>query len=186
MKSAIRNPQAPIFLVGFMASGKSSVGEALAQKLSRPFIDLDKRIEAITERTIADLIENEGEERFRQIESEALRQSAQAAGAVIALGGGAMMRAENRELIAKIGITVWLDAPFELCWQRIQQDSAVRPLAPNREQARERYLKRQPFYQPSHLRIEISPAQSANDIANEIFRQLLTEADPEPQQSNGD
>ena len=168
----ILNPQLPIFLVGFMGCGKSTVGEALAAKLSRSFVDLDKRIEARADATIADLIQREGEEHFRQIEKEALQQVARASAAVIALGGGAVTRPENRELMEITGLTVWLNAPFELCWQRIQQDRTVRPLAPNEEEARARYIERLPLYQQAALHIEVNEAQSADDVATAILQRL--------------
>jgi shikimate kinase len=180
MESVIRHPQSPIFLVGFMCCGKSTVGEALAAKLSRSFIDLDKRIEAITDRTIADLIEQDGEERFRQIETQALHEVAHAPAAVVALGGGAIISPENRRLLETSGVSVWLDAPFELCWQRIQQDSTVRPLAPTEEEARARYMSRLPLYQQAKLRIEVSESQSTDEIVEAIIRQLVVD---EPEKS---
>jgi len=122
-----------------MACGKSTIGRVLSKKLHRPFIDLDEWIETKIGCTIAELIKREGEERFRQIETETLRRSAQSELSVIAPGGGAITRAENRELMSQLGITVWLDAPFDLCWQRIKQDRVVRPLAPNEQAARLRY-----------------------------------------------
>jgi shikimate kinase len=175
MQSASYNPHVPIFLLGFMGSGKSTVGEELAARLARPFIDLDKRIEALAARTIADIISSDGEERFRQIEHEALREAAQAAGAIIALGGGVVLRPDNRELIKSLGLSVWLDAPFELCWRRIQSDHTVRPLAQSEEEARARYLERLPLYEQAALRIEISESQSASEIAAEILRRICTE-----------
>jgi shikimate kinase len=162
----------PIFLAGFMGCGKSAAGKALAVKLARPFIDLDQRIEAVAMRTIADLITQEGEEYFRRMESKALREAAQAAGAIIALGGGAVIRAENRALIENSGIWIWLDAPFELCWQRIERDRTARPLAPNETEARARYDQRLPFYQQAVLRIAVSETQSAEELADEIIQQL--------------
>jgi len=177
MKTHYLTATTPIFLTGFMGSGKSTVGEVLAAKLARPFIDLDKRIEALTERTIEDLINHEGEDRFREIESKTLQEVVHAAAAIIALGGGAITRPDNRELIAAVGISVWLDAPFELCWRRIQSDTNLRPLAPSEEEARARYERRVPLYQQSTIRIEVNESQSADDIAEEILRQLYTEED---------
>ncbi len=172
MKVAQLTATTPIFLLGFMGAGKSTVGEALAARLARPFIDLDKRIEAVTERTIADLIENEGEERFRQIESQLLQEVVRAPGAVIALGGGVITRRENRQLIARTGLSFWLDVPFEVCWQRIQNDQTVRPLAPNEEAARERYKQRLPLYQQADFRIAVSEAQPASEIVEVILRHI--------------
>lgn len=163
---------APIFLLGFMGSGKSTVGVALAARLSRPFIDLDQRIEAVAERTIADIIEREGEEGFRRLESETLLQVAEAPAAIVALGGGAFARAENRELIRRVGVSVWLDAPFELCWRRILEHDIARPLAPDEASARARYEARLPLYGQSDVRIEVSAAMSAEEIVELIIERL--------------
>ena len=101
MESAIRNPQSAIFLVGFMASGKSTVGPVLAARLGRRFIDLDRVIEAKVGCAIVELIEREGEERFRELETETLREAASQGGVIIAPGGGAITREENRELMSR-------------------------------------------------------------------------------------
>jgi shikimate kinase len=166
------DPGAPIFLTGFMGSGKSTVGQALADLLGRPFLDLDTRIEAIANRSIPDIIASDGEERFRQIESETLRETAQMSNAIIALGGGAITREENRRLILDEGISVWLDTPFEVCWARIQEDDEVRPLAPDEVTARERYEQRLPFYSQAALRITADKNESPDEIAARILRQL--------------
>jgi shikimate kinase len=172
MKTNRLTATTPIFLIGFMGAGKSTVGEALAARLARPFIDLDKRIEAATERAIADLIAQEGEERFRLIESQLLQEAVRAPGAVIALGGGVVTRRENRQLIARTGLSFWLDVPFEVCWQRIQSDQTVRPLAPTEEAARERYTQRLPLYQQADFRIAVSGAQPASEVVEAILRHI--------------
>jgi shikimate kinase len=165
-QTAIPDPQSQIFLVGFMASGKSTVGPLLAAKLNRTFVDLDNLIVARVDCAIADFIAREGEERFRQIETEILREAAQGEIAVIAPGGGAITRLDNRALMSRYGTTIWLDAPFELCWQRIQQDGAVRPLAPNEAAARERYERRLSFYRQSSIHITIDESHSPDEIAD--------------------
>lgn len=175
MKSAIRiphlqNPTA-IFLVGFMASGKTTVGAALAGRLNRRFIDLDELIVEQADCSIADLIEREGEERFRQMETETLKKAAQES-AVIAPGGGAITRDENREFMLRSGVVVWLDAPFELCWQRIRQDAIVRPLAPNETVARERYEQRLPLYRQASFRVAVTETMTPDEIARAIALKL--------------
>ncbi len=171
-QSATRNPPSAIFLVGFMACGKSTVGPVLAARLQRPFVDLDRRIEARAHCTISELIQRAGEEHFRQLETQALAEAAQAAPAVIAPGGGAITRAANRALMQTSGVLVWLDAPFELCWQRIQHDGVTRPLALDEASARARYEARLPLYQAAPIHIAIHAAQSADEIAEECLRQL--------------
>lgn len=154
-----------------MASGKTTVGAALAARLDRRFVDLDELIVARAGCSIAELVTREGEERFRQIETEVLREAANSS-AVIAPGGGAITRSENREAMAKAGMMVWLDAPFELCWRRIRQDAVVRPLAATEEAARQRYEQRLPLYQQAGLRIAVTPNQTPEEIAEAILLQL--------------
>ncbi|MBO0720866.1 MAG: shikimate kinase [Blastocatellia bacterium] len=170
--SRIENLEPHIFLVGFMASGKSTIGPLLAVALDRPFIDLDPLIEARTGRTIAQLIASEGEDRFRRIETEILRETAEGAPAVIAPGGGAATRAENRDLMSNSGIIVWLDTPFELCWLRIQSDRTVRPLAPDKESARTRYEQRLPLYRHNSIQIrtdeDLHPEKAVAEIVARI------------------
>jgi shikimate kinase len=155
-----------------MACGKSTVGPALAAKLDRPFIDLDPVIEAEVGCSIAELIAREGEDRFRQLETETLREAAQNRRAIIAPGGGAITRAENRQLMSQLGITVWLDAPFDLCWRRIEEDATVRPLAPNEESTRARYEQRLLLYRQASVRVMISEWQSPDEISEAIIERL--------------
>ncbi len=166
--------RAPLFLVGFMACGKSTVGPALGARLGCAFIDLDQRIEAETGCTIGDLILRDGEAAFRRLETEALRAVAREA-AVIAPGGGAITREENRDLMRQAGLVLWLDAPFDLCWQRIRQDGVVRPLAPDPETARGRYDQRLPLYRQASLRVSIDARQTPGEIADRILQLLPLE-----------
>ncbi len=174
MNSALRTPHSAfrtLFLVGFMASGKTTIGRALAERLNVPFIDLDEMIVAAAGCPIAELIQDKGEAYFRQLETECLRQAVAREPAVIALGGGAFTQAVNRALIAQTGVSVWLDAPFELCWERIQRDAVVRPLAANEEAARVRFEQRLPLYQQAQLHIKIQ----AEDSTEGIVAQMLNE-----------
>lgn len=155
-----------VFLVGFMASGKSAVGPLLAEKLQRPFIDLDVLIEAQAGCTIFELVRAQGETPFRELEAALLQRVAQAEPAVIAPGGGAIMRDENRCVMQQHGVTLWLDTPFEVCWQRIAADGTTRPLAPDEATARARYAQRLPLYQASDLRVTVQAADAASTIAD--------------------
>jgi shikimate kinase len=161
-----------IFLMGFMASGKSTVGPVLAAKLGLEFIDLDLLIEAEAGCAIAELIEREGEERFREIEARTLREAMSRGAAVIAPGGGAITREENRELMSRLGITVWLDAPFDLCWRRIRKDGATRPLAPDEATARARYESRLALYRRAAIHIPIDESQTPDEVSESILGKL--------------
>ena len=155
-----------------MASGKTTVGPVLAAKLDRRFIDLDRVIEAEVGCAIVEFIRREGEERFRELETETLREAASQQGTIIAPGGGAITREENRELMSRLGVTVWLDAPFELCWRRIQNDGATRPLAPDELTARARYEGRLALYRQSSIHIPIGQSDSPDDVSEAIVGKL--------------
>ncbi len=159
--------EAAIFLIGFMACGKSTVGPVLAARLGREFIDLDEIIKEKAGCTIGELITRQGEESFRQIETETLAEVSGKT-AVIAPGGGAVTREENREIMASSGTTIWLDAPFDLCWKRILEDATARPLAPDQNTARQRYDARLSLYRQADLRITIDERSSPNAIAGAI------------------
>lgn len=159
-----------IIIIGFMGSGKTTVAHNLARKLNCRAVDLDYQIAAREKRGAKEIIEQDGEAAFRRVETEALREVLQDETArVIAIGGGAWTIAENRKLIAQSGgLTVWLDAPFELCWQRIETGSAARPLAPSQEVARKLYAERRPVYESANVRISVSENESAEEIATRI------------------
>src|SRR5579864_5069943 len=129
-----------IYLVGFMGCGKSTVGRALADELGWSFFDLDDEIEGGAGSTISEIFDKQGEPIFRALEAAALAKRVKAVQSgrpqVIALGGGALMQDENFELIANNGVTVWLDAPFELIERRVAAESH-RPLARDPQKLRE-------------------------------------------------
>jgi len=165
-----------IFIVGFMGSGKSTVAQALARRLRVAMIDLDNEITRVEGRSPKQIIEEEGETEFRQIETQVLeRVLNENAARVIALGGGAWPVPINRDLITKDGaLSVWLNAPFELCWQRIGASVHERPLARKESETRSLYEKRRTFYESAELHVATSEGKSAAQIANEIIQALRT------------
>ena len=170
MISHTRRPRR-IVLTGFMCAGKTTVARALAARLNCAALDTDAAIVERTGRSIESIIEEDGEPRFRQIEREVLRDCLENREArIIALGGGAWTLAENRALIAAHDChTVWLDAPFELCWQRILDASHTpRPLARDRDHALALYTSRRQAYSHAALHIPVNEARSAEDTATEI------------------
>ena len=175
MSSPIPTPQSPIpnlFLVGFMASGKTTVGRTLAERLGVPFVDLDEEIVTAAGSTIAEMIAQHGEAAFRQLETECLRRASLRKPVVIALGGGAFTQAVNCELIAQAGVAVWLDAPFALCWERIQRDAVVRPLAATEEEASARFEQRIPIYEQANIRIKVHAEDSSEAMAERILSEF--------------
>ena len=155
-----------------MACGKTTVGQALARKLEGAFTDLDSRITESTGRSPAQIIEADGETAFREIETLALRDVLQnREEQVIALGGGTWTIPANRTLVALHDcLTVWLDVPFELCWQRISDSqSAVRPLAPDYRTTRKRYESRRPIYALAERHVPVSDADSIEITVEQIL-----------------
>ena len=147
-----------IIITGFMGSGKTRLARELARRLSLEMIDLDDRVTEREGRSPAQLIVDEGEEAFRLIESDVLRELLETNGAgVIALGGGAWIVDANRQLIHGYDcLTIWLDVPFEVCWARIEASDDDRPLGRTREQAQTLYDRRRPVYQLAKIHVEVT------------------------------
>ncbi|HZJ74279.1 MAG TPA: shikimate kinase [Perlabentimonas sp.] len=118
-----------VFLIGFMASGKTTLGEKLAKELGFKFIDLDQYIERREGKTIKELFEIRGEEHFRKIESEALREvSALDKDHVIASGGGTSCFYNSVDFMNKVGITIYLRAEVPELVARLIKAKDYRPL----------------------------------------------------------
>jgi shikimate kinase len=157
-----------------MGCGKTTVGTALAQQLINEFVDLDTYITEREGRSPAEIIQTDGESAFREIETLALRDVlADSRAAVIALGGGAWTVPANRTLVAlHDGLSIWLDAPFELCWKRIAAGNTVRPMAPDRATAAARFQDRSSDYALADRRVPVKESDNAEAIVAEILRQL--------------
>src|SRR5690625_6063 len=117
----------PIILVGMMGAGKTTVGRALAKALQRDFIDLDHAIEAQCGVPVATIFDIEGEEGFRRRETKMLKRYANQPGIVLATGGGAVVRPENRHYLSQGGVVVYLRATLSHLYQRLARDRS-RPL----------------------------------------------------------
>ena len=161
----------PVFLVGFMGAGKSTVGRELAEVMGFRFLDLDSLIEAKAGQTVREIFEEFGEARFRELESAAIQSCATLSNTIIALGGGAFVSPGNRRLIATIGRSIWLDCPLELCRSRIQVDGS-RPLASSEGNMRALYLQRRASYAEADLTIQIEPNRSPFEIARGMVKLL--------------
>jgi shikimate kinase len=160
----------PIIITGFMGAGKTTVAHALAHRLNCSVIDLDRMITGKELRSPKEIIEQDGEPAFRDVETRRLREAlALEPRGVIALGGGAWTLQRNRDLVVQHqGYTVWLDAPFELCWQRIVAGESERPLAPNEEQARGLYAERRHFYELASLHLIADGKMGVDELATII------------------
>jgi len=170
------NKDRRIVIVGFMGSGKTTVADALARRLGCDSIDLDSFITEREGRSPAEIIEQDGEAAFREIETQALRDAlAKSEARVIALGGGAWTIAANRALVASHNcVSIWLDAPFELCWERIlSSTNTIRPMAPDRESAQNLFQVRRDSYELAQLRLVLTKTAAPDETVVEIATSLL-------------
>ena len=144
-----------IFLLGFMGSGKSSVGQELARRLRWDFLDLDARIESRERRTIPEIFRDHGEPGFRLVETAALCELTESLerDTVVALGGGAFAQEKNRALI-RHWPTVFLEAPIDELWRRSSEEKDTRPLRKDREQFARLYAERLPSYRQAAVAVE--------------------------------
>jgi shikimate kinase len=166
--------EAPIFLIGFMGSGKTTVGGLLAARLGRAFADLDDLIVQAAGVPIPEIFAREGEAGFRRRETDALRAAAAGRGTVVATGGGAACREENLALMLASGRVVALEVSAAEAVRRTGRksgrpllDGSADPLAA----ATELLAKRQPFYARAHLRIDTvtrGPEEAVEEIANAL------------------
>ena len=168
------NSSRHIIITGFMGSGKTTVARGLARILGREMLDLDHVIAEQEGRTAKEIIEQDGEDSFREIETRSVREVLEnSLPGVIALGGGAWTLERNRNLINQHGcVTVWLDAPFELCWDRILRSGGGRPLARDEGQARMLYAERRPQYALAKLHVQVAANKSTDNISAEIAQAL--------------
>lgn len=159
-----------IYLLGFMGSGKSTVGRLLAERLGWDFFDLDDDIEQRAGKSIPEIFEQEGEQRFREIEREALDQRVRMVQAghamVLALGGGACVGESCMQRLANNGVTVFLDCDFEILAERVAQFEH-RPLAKDPESFRRLYEDRRPSYLLAEHRID-SGTCAPDEVAGAI------------------
>lgn len=158
----------PIFLVGFMGAGKTTVGRALAGHLKYDFVDLDELIAERTGKSVQEIFAELGEPEFRRLESEAIQSCRNLLRSVVALGGGAYIQEQNRTTLRSIGKTVWLDCPLEVCLKRIRGDKS-RPLLGDEDDMRVLLdLRRAAYAQADHsIQIgDLSPEELVLKIAS--------------------
>jgi shikimate kinase len=147
-----------IYMVGFMGSGKTTIGRHLARKLGWNFFDTDAEIEAAEKTTIAQIFMGRGEPEFRRIETEIIRHHVHSIErgrpAILALGGGAFVEPLNRQLLGNNGIAVWLDCPFETVQRRVGA-ATHRPLARDPEAFAALFKARRDVYRLADVCIPI-------------------------------
>jgi shikimate kinase len=161
-------PERPrrVVLVGFMGSGKTSVGRLLARRLGYGFVDMDRRIEERAGRPIAQIFREEGEEAFREREREEARAVSRLRDRVVATGGGAFIRPETRALLQEGALTVWLRCDLDRILARVPADGS-RPLAGNRAIMQALLAERESFYRLADVVVDAS-AGTPREVADRI------------------
>lgn len=176
-KTAARHDLVPgsIFLVGLMGAGKTSVGKLLARRLGKIFQDCDQEIERATGVKIPVIFEIEGEAGFRARESKMLAELTARRDIVLATGGGAVLSADNRRLLAENGVVVYLRAAAPELWGRTRNDKN-RPLlksADPQAKLEQLFVERDPLYREVAAIIVDTGNQSVGNLAHRLEQQLL-------------
>lgn len=143
-----------VYLIGFMGCGKSAIGRRLSYLLKMPYYDMDKEIVKIQKRTIPEIFEQEGEEYFRNVETEFL-QNFRNESCIISTGGGVAMNEKNVQIMRNTGLVLYLDATFHDIWMRIKSD-LNRPIVQNstKGELEQLYKHRKRFYKKAkHITI---------------------------------
>jgi len=171
--------QCKVFLVGLMGSGKTTVGRHLSHLLGLPFADSDQEVERRAGADIAWIFEKEGEAGFRQRESIAIDELTQRPGIVLATGGGAVLRAENRQHLRSRGLVVYLHGSIEQLAARTGNDRR-RPLlrdADPRDVLRRLDAERDPLYREVATLVFETERRSARTLAREIAAAVVSDAE---------
>ena len=164
-----------LFLIGFMCSGKTTVGRALAPLLDIPFIDLDREVEKQVG-ALLPFIQKNGEAAFRKLETEVLASLLNGEDAVIATGGGTPCEGDNLARMKAVGKVVWLDVSSEMLMPRIERAGGDRPLLFGlkgealRERVQELLDQRTPIYAEADIIVQAAapPAEVARRIASVV------------------
>jgi shikimate kinase len=162
-----------IALIGFMGTGKTAVGKALAERLDKKFIELDPLIERKAGKTIPEIFSQDGEIAFRELEIEVAKEVAQGKNQVIACGGGVVLNKINIDRLRKESLIVYLTASPKIILERTSNDAEERPLlkvASPRLTIQELLRFRKPFYERA---ADIKIDTSKLDI-NAVVEQIIT------------
>jgi len=169
-------PPRNVVLIGSMGAGKTTVGSALAARLGYTAVDTDELVEQDAGTTVVQIWEAEGEHGFRHRESEAVVRACAGGRRVIACGGGAILHLTNYGLLKGAGAVVYLRAPGEVLWGRVQADGG-RPLARDRDAFMHLLNERAPAYESAADLIVDVDGREPDDVAAEIERRLETDLD---------
>ena len=164
-----------IFLIGMMGAGKSTIGPILAEMLKYKYVDLDILIEKLTKKTINQIFNDEGEEYFRDLETQCLQEIIKLPSIVVSTGGGVVLKKENWGVLRQ-GIVVWLDINKKIVLSRLNQTKDNRPLLKGNIDIKyeEIFETRKDIYAQADLRVEINN-EGVKNVAEKILNALKNE-----------
>jgi shikimate kinase len=177
-----------IVLVGMMGVGKSSIGRRLGARLAVPFVDADAEIEKAAGMSIADIFARHGEADFRSGEARVIARLLEGGPQVLATGGGAVMNADTQTAIKTKGVSIWLNADFDVLMRRINKRKSDRPMLQTADPAatlRQLLVEREPYYARADLTVH-SREVPHDAIVSEIMRAIAAFLDAEEQRGAGD
>jgi shikimate kinase len=161
-----------VFLIGFMGAGKTTTGMALARRHGTLFCDLDSRVEASLRMGVTRIFEEFGEAAFRAEETRQLASCGRFPTLVVATGGGTFVDRGNRELIRRLGISVFLDVPWGEVLKRLPGKRGERPLFTSPDQAFALYSARLPHYRTADVTVRPEPGEDAEALAGRLVLAL--------------
>ena len=163
-----------IILIGFMGTGKSTIGQRLARRLGMVFVDTDREIEALTGMTVAEIFRKHGEKRFRSEEKLLARKLAQKEGLVISCGGGMPLDPDNMRVLGANGVIIGLKAAPQDVFRRVMKKRRRRPLLARDltiEGLQAMMAEREPYYQCAHITVDTS-VDGIEEVVNKIILSL--------------
>jgi shikimate kinase len=165
-----------IFLIGYMGAGKTTLGKALSKQMNLSFVDLDHFIEERYHQTIRRIFEEKGEDGFREIERDTLREAGRLEDAVISTGGGTPCFYENMAFMNATGTTVYLKLSVDELMKRIEPYRHTRPVLENRSgEALKQFMElslseRSRYYEQAHILLPVGAMDTGADVEALITR----------------
>ncbi len=171
--------QKTVVMVGMMGAGKTAVGRALAARLNAPFLDSDAEIQSAANMSLPEIFARDGEAFFRDKETKVIRRLLKEECCVLSTGGGAFLANENRAMISRRGVAVWLKADLDVLWNRVRHKD-TRPLlrtSDPRATLGALYAKRVPLYGAADLVVESDAEASIEQMVDRVMLALATRPD---------
>ena len=168
-----------VVMVGMMGAGKTAVGRALATRLGVPFLDSDAAIEAAAAMSIAEIFARDGEDFFRDRETEVIGRLLETQRGILSTGGGAFLSQRNRDLISSKGVSLWLNADLPLLWSRVKHKD-TRPLLRTDDPHATLsglYDARVPLYALADLSVTSKAGYSIETMTDHVIDALLERPD---------